>query len=854
MKKIYTSALFAAISTIAVSQSFFVPTDYRGAFAPAPTPMWTDNWVNWDPQNTNYGTPTVTITSSITNNTTWTANNVYLLSGQIFVKNGATLTIEPGTVIMGDATILTDKPGLFVTQGSRLIAQGTEANPIVFTSSKAAGSRAVGDWGGIILMGRGSNNSPGGIANIEGLAVSADTQFGGGASPDNNDNSGIMSYVRIEFGGAVFQPNKEINGLTLGAVGKGTQIDHIQTSFINDDGFEWFGGSVDCRYLVSYRNLDDDFDTDNGYSGNVQFGLIVRDPNLADAPAVSTSEGFESDNDPTGTSSTPITSAIFSNITAIGPLRGNVAASVATGYRRALRIRRNSSISIYNSVFMDFKTGIYIDNTNPGSEANATNGTLRFRSNLIAGTQAGKTTEKTAGSTFPITTWYGSNNNDSLAATTGILVTPYDYLAPDYRPVGGSPLLNGNVDFSDAHYVANVLTAPAVGAATMAYCEGETASQLTATATNNNTLVWYNVASGGTPLAGAPTPTTSTAGTFNFYVCQANDEGFEGPRTQITVTVNPTPATPTITPSGATSFCTGGSVDLTASAATGYLWSTNATTSSITVNTSGSYTVEITDANGCTATSSAINVNVSNAPEPTVQVNGSTELCEGETVVLTASNSDSYMWSNNATTQSITVSAAGTYHVTTTNADACNGVGQSSDIVVTVSPQPEAIGGTSSINNFVVSFTNGSTNATSYSWDFGDFTTSSSATPTHAFAASGAYTVTLTAINGNCTDDTTFTINIVVGLDELNAVNNATVYPNPLTDMATLSIELSEQTALEVIVVNANGQIMQEVANGSFEAGNYDLNIDATTFAPGIYYAVMRSNGATRTMKLSVLN
>lgn len=854
MKKIYTSAFFAAISTIAVSQSFFVPTDYRGAFAPAPTAMWTDGWTNWDPQNTNYGTPNVTITSNITNNTTWTSNNVYLLSGQIFVKNGATLTIEPGTVIMGDATILTDKPGLFITQGSKLIAQGTEANPIVFTSSKAAGSRAVGDWGGIILMGRGSNNSPGGIANIEGLAVSADTQFGGGASPDNNDDSGIMSYVRIEFAGAVFQPNKEINGLTLGAVGKGTQIDHIQVSFTNDDAYEWFGGSVDCRYLVSYRNLDDDFDTDNGYSGNVQFGLIVRDPNLADAPAVSTSEGFESDNDPTGTSSTPITSAIFSNITAIGPLRGDVAATVATGYRRALRIRRNSSISIYNSVFMDFKTGIYLDNTNPGTEANATNGTLRFRSNLIAGMLAGKTTEKTSGSTFPITTWYGTNNNDSLASTAGILITPYDYLAPDYRPAGGSPLVNGNVDFSDAHYVANVLTAPAVGAATISYCQGETAAQLSATATNNNTLVWYNVASGGTPLAGAPTPSTSTAGTFNYYVCQSNGEGFEGPRTQITVTVNGTPAAPTITPSGATSFCTGGSVDLTASNATSYLWSNNATTATITVNATGTYSVTITDANGCEATSSAINVNVSNAPQPTIQVIGSTELCEGESVELTASTADSYTWSNGATTQAITVSTAGTYHVTTTNADACDGVGQSSDIVVTVSPQPEAIGGTSNINNFVVTFTNGSTNATSYSWDFGDFTSSSAATPTHAFAASGAYTVTLTAINGNCSDDTTFTINIVVGLDELNTVNNAIVYPNPLSDNATLAIELTEQTDLDVVIINANGQIMQQVAAGSFEAGNHELQINASTFAPGIYYAVMRSNGATRTLKLSVLN
>jgi PKD repeat protein len=851
MKKIYTSALFALLSTIAVSQSFFVQTDYRGAFAPAPTAMWTDTWSNWDPQNTNYGTSTVTITTSITNNTTWTSNNIYLLSGPIYVKNGATLTIEPGTVIMGDKAVLYS--GLYVTQGSKLNAQGTASQPIVFTSNQAAGARAKGDWGGIILMGRASNNQPGGIANIEGIAPSADTQYGGGTNPDDNDDSGILSYVRIEFCGQVFANNVEINGLTMGAVGKSTQLDHIQISFSNDDAFEWFGGTVNARYLVSYRNLDDDFDTDNGFSGKIQFGLIVRDPNVADAPAISTSEGFESDNDATGSAATPKTSAIFSNITAIGPLRGNVGATVATGYRRGARIRRNSSISIYNTIFMDFKNGLYLDNTNAGSEANATNGTLRFRSNIIAGNTPGKVTEKIAASTFPLTTFFATNNNDSLAATTNILVTPYDYLAPDYRPTG---LLDDSLetaDFADAHILPYVLTAPAVGAATQSYCQDEVAAQLSATATNGNTLNWYTVAQGGVATTTAPTPSTTTAGTFNYYVSQMNAEGFESPRTLITITVNATPATPTIAASGSTTFCTGGSVDLTASNAASYEWSTTAITSTITVSTSGNYTVTITDANGCEATSSAVTVNVSNAPVPTVAINGATTLCEGETVTLTASTADSYTWSNNDTTQSIVVSAAGTYNVTTTNTDACDGVGQSANVVIVVNPQPEAIGAIGTVTNFVVNFTNTSANATSYSWDFGDFTSSSAAQPTHAFAASGAYTVTLTAINGDCSDDTTFTVNIVVGLDELTALNSAVIFPNPASDNATLAIELTEQTTLDVVVMNANGQIVQTVAAGDFEAGKHTLTIDAGNFAQGLYYTVIRSNEATQTIKLSIV-
>src|SRR6218665_2348937 len=322
MKKIYMSALFAAISGIATSQSFFVPTSYRGAFAPAPTAMWTDGWTNWNPQNENYGTSNVNVTTNITNNTTWTANNVYLLQGQIYVKNGATLTIEPGTVIMGDKA--TVGSGLFITQGSKLIANGTASDPIVFTSNQPAGGRAAGDWGGIILLGRAANNQPGGIANIEGLAISADTQFGGGSTPDDNDNSGSLSYVRVEFPGYVYQPNKEINGITLGSVGSATNFDHIQVSYSNDDAFEWFGGTVNARYLVSYRTVDDDFDTDFGYRGKVQFGLIVRDPALADFAAGGTSEGFESDNDASGSTATPQTAPIFSNVTAIGPLRGDI--------------------------------------------------------------------------------------------------------------------------------------------------------------------------------------------------------------------------------------------------------------------------------------------------------------------------------------------------------------------------------------------------------------------------------------------------------------------------------------------------------------------------------------------------
>lgn len=453
MKKIYKTALAFLVSATAFAQPnhLFTPTAYRGAFAPAPTQMWTDPWCNWDPQNTNYPSSNVTVSSVITSNTTWTSNNTYLLQGLIYVKNGATLTIQPGTVIMGDKA--TPNSSLIICQGSQINATGTANNPIVFTSNQPAGSRSIGDWGGIILLGKATTNAPGDTGNIEGISPAPETTFGGRNNPDDNDNSGIMQYVRIEFGGYIFAPNKEINGLTFGAVGRNTTIDHIQVSFSNDDSYEWFGGTVNAKYLVAFRGLDDNFDTDNGFSGHIQFCLGVRDPNIADNPSVSTSEGFESDNDPNGSTNTPLTAAIFANVTDIGPLRGVTTATVAAGFRRAARIRRNSNLKIMNCLLMDHLRGVHIDGTL--CETNAGSGALKYAHNINAGNQTGKVCEINAGSTFNIWGWYGTTNpsgvNDSLASTAGILINPYpaDYITGvDYRPDVSSPALTGG-DFTD---------------------------------------------------------------------------------------------------------------------------------------------------------------------------------------------------------------------------------------------------------------------------------------------------------------------------------------------------------------------------------------------------------------------
>jgi hypothetical protein len=215
----------------------------------------------------------------------------------------------------------------------------------------------------------------------------------------------------------------------MGAVGNGTTIDYVQVSYTNDDAFEWFGGSVNCKHLVSYRNLDDDFDTDNGFKGIVQFGLIVRDPSIADNPSVSTSESFESDNNAAGTASGTgydSTSAIFTNITSIGPSKRATLAPTATlavGHERALRLRRATQLKVFNSIFMDFKSNIlFVDGTLAVGNANA--GTLKFVNNIMAGavgTFTGGVNPASLATGTGTANWFTTNGNTLQAASDGLL-------------------------------------------------------------------------------------------------------------------------------------------------------------------------------------------------------------------------------------------------------------------------------------------------------------------------------------------------------------------------------------------------------------------------------------------------
>jgi hypothetical protein len=275
---------------------------------------------------------------------TLVASKKYLIKGQVFVRSGKVLTIEPGTILMGERA---SRGTLIVDRGGKIIAEGTAEKPIVMTSNQAAGERDRGDWGGLVILGNAPVNQTSPV--IEGITPQA--VFGG---TDANDNSGVYKYVRVEFAGIELSPNNETNSITMGGVGKGTVMSHLMVSFGGDDGFEWFGGTVDMKYLICFAGWDDDFDVDYGYTGKVQFGLSVRYPGFADQ---SESNGFECDNGPNDNDVTPYTSATFSNFTVLGPIASGTSTSNRNFYA-SVDLRRRTHVSICNSVFAGFPRGL----------------------------------------------------------------------------------------------------------------------------------------------------------------------------------------------------------------------------------------------------------------------------------------------------------------------------------------------------------------------------------------------------------------------------------------------------------------------------------------------------------------
>ena len=501
-------------------------TSYVGALSADPASDWTNGWTNFDPGNAPYPDPTDLSTLNgmdgglpipgelnITSTLILDADKVYALSGMIVIRSGGKLVIPAGTIIRALADLNStpkNYASIVVERGGQIEIDGEYNNPVIITSEHPAGSRHRGDWGGLLIAGKSYHNLLNGTDNnnvqMEGFNnVTFDASLARFGGTDPNDNSGYIHYLRVEFGGVAFEVNKEINAVTFGAVGAATEIDHIQVSHSGDDSFEWFGGTVNATHLIAWKGTDDDFDTDNGFGGVVQFGIAVKDSSLYDPTyslpsGGSTSEGFESDNEATGTASVkPYTNAVFSNMTMVGPVPvgakySQMNSTTKAAFRRGARIRRNSSLRVVNSIFMGYRNFVMIDgdscvhNTNypdalalvnPNTPVDQLTKEISFSNNLIVNTSSAFTspTDTTANGFVEVTRAVGSaaklaaindwarqtgplaNNIDPVEFTEGaLLINPLaSSTTPDFKPITNSPALSG-ANFIDNPILVNLVT------------------------------------------------------------------------------------------------------------------------------------------------------------------------------------------------------------------------------------------------------------------------------------------------------------------------------------------------------------------------------------------------------------
>ena len=403
---------------------------------------------------------TLVLSGEITQSTTLTPDNNYVLKGRVFVKgNEVKLTIQAGTTITVDpADRPEDKGALIIARGAKIDVNGTPENPVVFTSG--AQDKKPGDWVGLIVLGRAATNGSGGIMNIEGFEKSYDTEFGGDI---DDDNSGSIKFLRLEYTGALNPENEEewaidhASGLMLGGVGSGTTLENVMVKHSRDDGFQFVGGTVNGKYLISYDNGDDNFDFDRGYTGRLQFVISYR-------PSASKvgirANGVESLNDKDATEVLPYTHPVISNMTIIGPAE----AQPETDQSQGVYIRKNTRFTIQNSIIAGYTYGglMLCPKTKPYLVNNDVEDNSEFRYNLVNADNEAWAFNFDSGPTGVIinpdadvanwatqtgnkTTKTRANNNELLTDIAGYMFGGLYQAgaAPDFRPQVGSPALTG---------------------------------------------------------------------------------------------------------------------------------------------------------------------------------------------------------------------------------------------------------------------------------------------------------------------------------------------------------------------------------------------------------------------------
>lgn len=396
------------------------------------------------------GQPAQRITAAITQNTTWSPSTRYLLSGRIDVTNRATLTIEPGTTICGDADqTMMNVSYLNVDQDAKLVAVGTATQPIVFTSSRAVGSRRPQDWGGVVLRGRAPiNNPPSAGQGPETVCAQAEASagsYGPCGTPRPDDSSGSLRYVRIEFAGREFAPDKELNSLSLYAVGSGTTLEYIQVHRGSDDGFEFFGGTANLRYAVASACQDDAFDWEFGWVGKGQFWVATQDRNIGN-------RGFEGDNNRMNAALDPHSRPTISHVTLLGLARAT--APGGSDKREGLALRSGGQGALSNLIVAGFSdAGLSLEEA---TVAQAQSGmltlqkTLFFQNGPAGDAKNISDTTQLGGTAFDVKAWVLGQPGNLQADP--LLADPFNPKQPSFLPRPGSPALQGGSAPSDAFF------------------------------------------------------------------------------------------------------------------------------------------------------------------------------------------------------------------------------------------------------------------------------------------------------------------------------------------------------------------------------------------------------------------
>ena len=454
-KRFFTTLLllaftsFSFVNAQASFDEYWNQVNYKGAFGKT---NWLKGWTALDhygylaDQATSQSEITVTDASINAGDVVyWTADHTYILDGFVYVESGAILNIQAGTVIKAKEGSAENASALIISRGAQIFAEGTASAPIIFTSilddvtnpaDITLPTSAL--WGGVIILGNATVNTPNGISHIEGIPATANSEFGG---PDDDDNSGVLRYVSIRHGGSKLGTGDEINGLTMGAVGRGTTIEYIEVFNNDDDGYEWFGGTVNAKYLVSAFNADDAFDIDNGFRGKMQFLFAIQESTFGDACGEHDGGTDPEDATPYGYTSiynaTYLGSGINSSFVHENPL---------------FNIRDYWGGEYINSIFGDFKNkAIKIEDLATGNDTRLRleNGEILFKNNIWFDFGAGNTLEAITTNAYEVAPLANNGNTIESPALNSITRDPF------VNTLDPRPAANGAAYQNMAAYPAN---------------------------------------------------------------------------------------------------------------------------------------------------------------------------------------------------------------------------------------------------------------------------------------------------------------------------------------------------------------------------------------------------------------